>query len=461
MPVDDFHASFALQTQHRIQASSPIPSPSPALQSPLRSEMFAPLLESEQEPDTWRKTTLWQTTVNATLLLCGAGVLSIPYAIGQGGVCIGFILILLAGVCCWTSILIGNLMRDMPPYADKYSEPQESMDWPFLGFVACGKVGRSCCSFIFMCELWFLMLSYLVTNGINLNVVFPSVFSRARGIVFSGVLSLILLFPSPKMLSYASITGIISAVVAVASLAWSAAAMPAWEVEESSIVWVQTSKVAEAVGILQFCFVAHSAFPTVYRNMEDTKKYSKAMSWSFAFSGLFYFLVGFGAYFVYGSSARPSFMMNLGRDVHLQPLLGLGFLYTVASFCFAVNLQFSFPLFAAGLVATSEALLGISGRVILGVCWKIVLMIVTTFLAYVMRNCMQSVVSLTGTFCATFTCLLLPFFFSLRICSMSRCSQVAAAVGIVYGLWILTYGTYTNVVNIVNTIVSAQYQTGE
>uniref|UniRef100_A0A7S0ZVW5 Amino acid transporter transmembrane domain-containing protein n=1 Tax=Noctiluca scintillans TaxID=2966 RepID=A0A7S0ZVW5_NOCSC len=462
-PLD---TTFQLQTEYRMQASPMSPKPLGPRQHYLASPMsprsvmsgHTPFLNDVDEayklPESG-KTTPWQTAMNATLLLCGAGVLSIPYAIGQGGVLMGAFLLLLAGVCCWTAVLIGNLMQTAQVCVGEYAVPRESVDWPFLGYLAFGEAGRGLCSFVFVCELWFLMLSYLVTNGINLNIVFPHIFSRTGGIVFSGVLSFLLLFPSPKILSYASATGVISSVVAVVSLAWSAAAMKEWEIEESGMIWIAPSSVAEAIGILQFCFVAHSAFPTVWRNMEDTKYFSGSMCQAFAFTGMFYFIVGLGAYVVYGSVAEPSFMENLGRDLSMKPLPGLNFLYLVASFCFALNLQFSFPLFAAGLVVTTEAWVGLSnGSVFFRTCWKVLLMTVATLLAVLMRNCMQSIVSLTGSFCATFTCLLMPLVFSWKINHMSLIARMIAAVGVVYGTYILFYGTYTNVVNIVGSVLS-------
>merc|ERR1740121_2303363 len=162
-------------------------------------------------------------------------------------------------------------MKASQPYAKALKVPANAVDWPFLGFIAMGDAGRALCSFVFVFELWFVLLAYLVANGINANIIFPSVPNEV-GIVMSGVMAFILLFPSAKMLSYFSIFGILSTVSAVGSLAWSAGAMPKWDIQ-NGITWLEVGGLPASIGIIQFCFVAHSAFPTMYRSMKDPSEY--------------------------------------------------------------------------------------------------------------------------------------------------------------------------------------------
>jgi hypothetical protein len=305
---------------------------------------------------------------------------------------------------------------------------------------------------VFVTEVWFILVSYLVANGINVNIVFPAV-SRAQGISLCGALSFLLLFLSPKLLAYGSFFGILAAFCAVASLAWSAGAMPQWFTEEHEIVWFQFKSLPEALGIIQFCVVAHSCFPSMYRNMEDKKQYGSAMRNGFIIAALFYVSIGGFAYFVYGSSAQPSFMLNLGRDLTLKPLPGYNFLYIVASACYAINLQSSFPLFANALISPTERWLGIAkSSLAVRAAWRFIFMAGTTVLAVVLRDCVDSIVSFTGCLCSTFTCMILPLAFAWKLCKFSSSMKVATVLALAYSAYILLYGTFVNVANIAKQI---------
>eukprot|EP00746_Dinoflagellata_sp_MGD_P020892 gnl/MRDRNA2_/MRDRNA2_14871_c0_seq1.p1 gnl/MRDRNA2_/MRDRNA2_14871_c0~~gnl/MRDRNA2_/MRDRNA2_14871_c0_seq1.p1 ORF type:complete len:161 (-),score=10.92 gnl/MRDRNA2_/MRDRNA2_14871_c0_seq1:678-1124(-) len=143
-------------------------------------------------------------------------------------------------------------------------------------------------------------------------------------------------------------------------------------------------------------------------------------------------------------------MENLGRNLLNQPIPGMSFLYLVATFCFAVNLQCSFPIFATALMAPSEICLGIqNSNVVVRILWKAVFMLGTTALGIVLKDCMSEVQSLTGCFCSTFTCLLMPLVFSLRMCKIGRSIRFVTILAILYGLYVLLYGTYSNVLHII------------
>lgn len=403
--------------------------------------------------DVASKTTLNETTVNASLTLIGCGVQGIPYAFGQAGAVSGAMLLLIAGICCWTAILLGRLMGATKPLALEHGLSDDGHDWPFLGFAAFGDAGRAFCSAVFVSELWFCLVALLVINGINLNLIFPKLLTVAQGIIWSGVVSFLLLFPSAKLLAYFSVFGILSTVLAVGSLIWSAEAMTTWQMQVEVDI-VKLENIPLALGIFQFCFVAHSIFPSMYRGMQNPKRdYSRAMVRSFIFAGLFYLLVGTIAFLVYGSRAQSSFMANLGRELDLTEIPGKAFLYIICSACFVINLQATFPMLAMGLIAASENALNIArSGLLLRMLWKAIFMAATTAVAVVLRRCMSPVQSLVGCFCATNTCLLLPVLFSLKILQPGVATKAMMVVMLMYSVYILVYGTYTNVETILKTM---------
>lgn len=401
------------------------------------------------------KTTLKETTINASLTLIGCGVLGIPYAFGQAGLMSGILLLVITMVTCWTAVLIGRLMDVVKPLAEENGMSEDALDWPFIGFAAFGDSGRLFCSAVFMCELWFCMIALLVINGVNLNLIFPSYLSLSNAIILCGVVSFLFLFPSAKVLAYFSIFGILSTVLALGGLIWSAEAMGTWQ-DASGIEWVNLPNVPMSLGIFQFCFVAHSIFPSMHRGMEHPEKnFPTAMYRSFTFAGLFYLIVGVFAFLVYGSQAQPSFMSNLGKELDLTVIPGMSFIYIICSACFAVNLQATFPLVAMALIAAVENVIGITeSSFSVRTLMKLVFMSATVAIGVALRSCMAPIQSLVGCFCATNTCLFLPMLCGLKLLPMNGASKIAVAIALIYAVYILVYGTYTNVQTIIDTMIS-------
>jgi amino acid permease len=349
----------------------------------------------------------------------------------------------------WTAMLIGDLMECTEELVRQEQMDESAHDWPFLGWVAAGEAGRTVVTVCQLGELWGVMLTFLVVNGVNLNLIFPAV-SKEMGIIIGGVLSFLLLFPSAKMLSYFSSVGIFATILAVGSLFWSSESMDVWASEEESMTLLDITQVPMALGIIQFCFVAHGALPTMYREMKRPHKdYKPAMRRAFSFAGLFYLTVGFFAYCVYGMEARPNFMENLGRTLDLKLIPGKAFLYLLATAFFAMNIQCSFPLFAMGLIAASELKLGISeNSFAMRAVWKFAFLTFTTFFAVALKDCMAPVLSLVGCVCATNTCLLFPMLFTLKLAKTSVAQKIVMGIALVYSAYTLIVGTYRDVLNI-------------
>lgn len=229
--------------------------------------------------------------------------------------------------------------------------------------------------------------------------------------------------------------------------------MPEWAGQTEGIKFFDFEGLPTAMGIIQFCFVAHCAFPAVYRDMAEPEKYPQAVRKAFLYASLFYCAVGFCAYFVYTNHAQQSFMENLGRDINLELMPGLSGLYWVATICFFVNVQSDFPIFASALIGATETYLGISkkGAAIKGI-WEVVFIVITTASAVVVKDCMVAIAGITGCFCATFPCLLLPIAFTLKICDIGLRTKVFCILGLIYGVFVLVFGTYSNVMDAVKTI---------
>jgi amino acid permease len=266
-----------------------------------------------------------------------------------------------------------------------------------------------------------------------------------------------------------AVFGILSTMLGFGSLVWSAVAMDEWDSShkwiehgmipdkwmiEHGIVWVAWKKMPMSLGLFQYCFVAHSVFPSMYRGMKNPEKdFNRAMVGAFTFAGVMYLVVGAFSFAVYGAQAQPSFMENLGRELDLTKIPGYSFLYIACSACFAINLQAQFPLMAAAVIKTLENGTGITdASFVVRTGFKAVFIAATTVVAVLLRNCMSPVQSLVGCFAATNTCLLLPMACGLKMLEMSRASKVAVYVIFIYAVFILFYGSCSNVVEIIQAL---------
>eukprot|EP00930_Biecheleria_cincta_P063265 TRINITY_DN48781_c0_g1_i1.p1 TRINITY_DN48781_c0_g1~~TRINITY_DN48781_c0_g1_i1.p1 ORF type:complete len:461 (-),score=60.76 TRINITY_DN48781_c0_g1_i1:72-1454(-) len=403
------------------------------------------------QTDDSKLTNTRETAFNASSALVGGGLLGVPFAFGQAGAMTSCLLLFVTLLCGWTSVLIGRLMEEIRPLAKKMDIEESAHDWPFIGYAAFGENGRRLCNLVFVAELWFTLLAYLVLNGVNLNIISHGVISNQMGVLATASVSFFLLFLSPKALSYLSAFGILSTVIAVGCLVWSALAMRTWATE---FTLLNSSSIPVAMGTIQFCFVAHAAFPSMYRSMaRPAQDYRYAMTYAFCFAGIFYLSLGLFAYKVYGSNAQPNFMANLGRELDLAPIQGLSFLYIAATSCFWINVQSSFPLFAAGLIAAAEGSLGIVGAsALVRSVWKLAFIVLSTGVAFALRDCLDNIVSLVGCLCGSCTCLIFPMLFTWKLSSPGRKERAVMLVGLGYSFYILVSGTRDNVQQILNKI---------
>ena len=93
------------------------------------------------------------------LLLLGVGILSMPYAVAQGGWTGLSFLLIFAVVCCYTGVLLRRCI-DLDP---------SIMGYPDVGQVAFGKYGRIIVSALLYFELFAVSAEFLILEGRQFN----------------------------------------------------------------------------------------------------------------------------------------------------------------------------------------------------------------------------------------------------------------------------------------------------
>lgn len=412
--------------------------------------------------DTADKTTFWETTFIVTKAIIGGGVLSIPFAVGQGGGVVVVLMCVLSCIAAWSAVLIGKVMVRTQRMARDMMVPAEEVDWPFFGFCAYGEKGRAFCTVVFIMELWMMLLSYLVTNGVNINIIFPGV-SRRWGIAISGSLAFVLLFASTKTIAQISAVGTFATIIGVCSLGLSAYMMPEWSMDHHSMKLVDLGQLPVSVGLLQFCFVAHAALPSIYRNVAKQEEWTKAVAYAFTFATVVYMFLALLAYYVYGTFAKQNMLENVGRTLSGDAIPGCAFIYIIATACFAINLESAFPVFAAGLTVAGESWLGLPDTATAPrFAFKFMFMLSTTVLAVIFADCMSMVTSLTGCITATLTSIMMPLIILIMLERKTKTDGGGAAIYcaatcvVAYGLFIIIFGSYTNVMNILANLLGTE-----
>eukprot|EP00922_Rhytidocystis_sp_ex-Travisia-forbesii_P050782 GHVS01075432.1.p1 GENE.GHVS01075432.1~~GHVS01075432.1.p1 ORF type:complete len:415 (-),score=63.66 GHVS01075432.1:461-1705(-) len=266
---------------------------------------------------------LSEASFNITNSVVGIGMLSLPYSFREAGFITIPICLLLTCLYCYTGRLIGHCLECTSAAADELSMPPMARDWQWLGAAAFGRYGKTATTLSLVGELWFVMMSYLVIAGINIELLCPSLLSRTSGIVLSGGLAFALVHANLRWVAYISLLANISTVVAVVAFVWSGLAMPV-KADWSKLKMINVQGLHTCVGIINFCFVAHAIFPTIYQSMKSpAKQFPRALYLSYAIAFIAYAATGLFGYCVYGDAIQNPYTTNLGRDIHLQPIAGL------------------------------------------------------------------------------------------------------------------------------------------
>lgn len=210
---------------------------------------------------------------NLLFFFSGVGILSIPYALAQGGWVSLSLLLLVAVICYYTGLLLQKCM-DSNSLIKTY---------PDIGQLAFGQKGRIIVSITMYLELYFAAINFLILEGDNLEKLFPKVGFNFAGMKIGGkqgfvmITSLIVLpttwLQSLSMLAYMSVGGVLASLVLMVSVLW-AGLFNGVGFRQKGIV-LNWEGIPTAVSLYAFCFSGHSVFPTIYNSMQNPSKFSK------------------------------------------------------------------------------------------------------------------------------------------------------------------------------------------
>lgn len=354
---------------------------------------------------------------NLTSSLLGANLLTLPYAIHLLGFVSAALLIVMAAFMTFTAILLGKCAIRAAQKLDLASGKQ-AIDWPTIGLAAMGQQGERLVRGIMAGELLLVMITYAVMNGSILHVLLPFV-SKRDLLCASGVISFLLARCPPRALSFSSALGIIALLLVVCSVALTGVVMPekapAKELEVASF-----ASLPVVMGDLLFSFASHATVPSICSSMERPQRFAHTAIASFLVSLTVSVFLGVMSYSLFGAAVQENILDNVGKDLDLVPLEGLGALPAIGSAAFALKVQLTIPLFLSPMVNTVMELAGRFGgiprsspRVRLAVeCGLLTLVVL---LAIILQDNVFRCADLVGSSFIVCTAVIFPALFYVRL----------------------------------------------
>ncbi|CAL5017401.1 unnamed protein product [Urochloa decumbens] len=392
------------------------------------------------------KTGFLKTCFNGVNALSGIGLLSIPYALSQGGWSSLSIFLAIAIICCYTGVLLQRCM-DASPLVSTY---------PDIGALAFGRRGRLAVAAFMYLELYLVAVDFLILEGDNLHKLFPSVsgfrlgglrVSAKQGFVLAATLAVLptTWFSSLGVLAYAAACGALASVVLVAAVVWVAVFDGVGFHQRGRLVhW---AGLPSAVSLYSFCFSGHAVFPMIYNGMKDRKRFPMVLFICFLVSTLSYGFMGVIGYLMYGDALMSQVTLNLPAGKASSK---------VAIYTTLVNPLTKYALVIAPIAEAVEAALGVGKSRLLRVLVRTALVVGTAVVALAVPF-FADVVALTGALLSCTATMLLPCLCYLRVRNKVGYRKrwvetVACVVIVVVGGAIVVLGTYSSVKQIVQRL---------
>ncbi|KVH96152.1 amino acid transporter AVT1I-like [Cynara cardunculus var. scolymus] len=261
------------------------------------------------DPPPTKGTTFLRTCFNGVNTLSGVGILSVPYALSEGGWLSLLLLLLVAVLCFYTGLLLRRCM-DSDPVIRTY---------PDIGQVAFGRKGRMVISTFMYLELFLVAVEFLIMEGDNLHKLFPKESFDVLGMKISGKQGFVLMtafvvlpttwLRSLGALAYVSAGGVMASVILVLAVLWGGA-FDGIGFHGKGELW-NWNGLPTAISLFTFCYCGHAVFPTLCHSMKDKSQFSKVLLVCFILSTISYGSMAMLGYLMFGENIMSQVTLNL------------------------------------------------------------------------------------------------------------------------------------------------------
>ncbi|KAI5396925.1 amino acid transporter AVT1C [Lathyrus oleraceus] len=254
-----------------------------------------------------------QAVLNGINALCGVGLLSVPYALEQGGWSALSILLIFSIFSFYTGLLLRYCL-DSEPGLETY---------PDIGQAAFGTTGRVIISIILYMELYACCIEYIILESDNLSSLFPNAHLSLGGFelnahILFAIATTLAILPTVwlrdlRILSYVSACGVIATIVVVLCLLW-VGVVDDLPMHTKGTTTFKLSTFPVAVGLYGYCFAGHAVFPNIYTAMANRNQFPAVLLICFAICTTMYFSVAIMGYSMFGETTLSQYTLNMPRE---------------------------------------------------------------------------------------------------------------------------------------------------
>ncbi|XP_057440475.1 amino acid transporter AVT1D-like [Lotus japonicus] len=261
-----------------------------------------------------------QSVINGTNILCGIGILTIPYAVKEGGWLSLTILVMFAIMCCYTGILLMKCL----------DSDSGLKAYPDIGQAAFGIFGRLGISIVLYMELFASCVEYITLFSDNLESMFPNTNIRFAGTNLGthqiyAITAALLVLPTVwlrnlSLLSYISVGGIFASILVTFCLFWVGVIDQAGVQFKPGGKLLDLANISVSIGVFGFGFAGHAVFPNIYSSMKEPSKFPSVIYISFAFCLVMYISVAAVGYLTFGDSIESQFTLNMPKELYASKI---------------------------------------------------------------------------------------------------------------------------------------------
>ncbi|TKY66005.1 Vacuolar amino acid transporter 1 [Spatholobus suberectus] len=371
-----------------------------------------------------------------TNILCGIGLLTIPYAIKEGGWLSLILLLMFAMMCCYTGMLLIRCLESHPGLKT----------YPDIGQAAFGIAGRLGIAILLYVELFASCVEYIILVSDNLSSLFPNTHMRFGGTDFDtqeifAITAAILVLPTVwlrnlSLLSYISVGGIFATILVALCLFWVGMIDQVVGFKPGEKV-LDLANISVSVGLYSFCFAGHAVFPNIYSSMKEPSKFPSVLYISFSFCLVMYMGVGIMGYLTFGDSVASQFTLNMPKELYASEIATWTTVVTPVA-------KYALTLMPIALsieeLATSPRLRCHAMSVLVRTSLVILSLLVALFIPY-----FGSLMALIGSFMSILVAIIYPCacFLKLQSGRLSTIEITSCVLIIVVGLVCASVGTYS------------------
>ncbi|KAF8089847.1 hypothetical protein N665_0496s0053 [Sinapis alba] len=414
-----------------------------SIKSFIASHLKLPVPEDLSSPQESRKSTLSQSVLNGVNVLCGGALLTMPYALKEGG-WLGLLILLSFGIITYyTAILLKRCLENSPGVHT----------YPDIGQAAFGTTGRILLSIFLYADLYATCVEYIIMMSDNLSGMFPNTSLYIAGIslnsnqVFAITTTLIVLptvwLRDLSLLSYISAGGVFSSILLALCLFWVGSVGGVGFHLQGQVL--DLTNLPVAIGIYGFGFGGHSVLPNIYSSMKEPSKFPVVLFMSFGFCTLFYIAISVCGYTMFGEAIQSQFTLNMPQHFTSSK---------IAVWTAVITPMTKYPLTLTPVLLSLEELLPSSTRKMgsKGVSILIrTILVLSTLVVALTVPFFATVAALIGSFVAMLIAVIFPCFCYLKIMKgrltnfhMAICIFIII-VGVVGGCC----GTYSAIVRLI------------